>query len=303
MTLKPHRPWRMLAPLASVLALFGLWSGYWFLAQAAAKSYATSYREKLAGKGLKLTCEDESWGGYPFRFEFSCSKPVVQLVGNRSARSTALLILAQAYNPMHIIALVDGPTSVSGVFTEPVDLTHDRAIASLVFGGEELPRISAEVTNLSAVNRLSAKDVQIHIRPAKNGGADIAITFEAGEIASPSKPSLDIDSGQALARLKPNREVDIQSANLQSGTLRLSAAGTVSLDQQHRLAGAVAVETNDVNKLMTAIDPHLHLSDRERAAIQTLLGLLGTNSKANIIAQNGELFVGPIKAGELKPLY
>ncbi len=293
----------MLAPLATVLILFGLWSGYWFVAQTAAKSYATGYRERLAGRGVTLACERESWGGYPFRFEFSCAKPVVQLAGNQSARSSALLILVQAYNPMHVIVLVDGPTSVSGASAEPVELTHDRAIASMVFGGEEMPSISAEVSNLAAVNRFSARNAQVHIRPAKDGGADIATTLEFGEIDSPGKPPLKVDGGQVLARLKPNRDVDIQSATLQRGTLELSATGTVRLDSQHRVAGSVAVETNDLDGLMAVLNPHFRLSDREHAAVQTLLGLLGKNSKANIIAKDGELFVGPIKAGDLTPLY
>ena len=303
MTVKPYRPWRMLAPLATVFILFGLWSGYWFFAQAAAKSYVENYRAKLASKGVTLACESEDWGGYPFRFEFSCGKPLVQIPGERSAQSSALLIVGQAYNPMHVIALVDGPTSVHPRSGAPVEFTHNRGVASLVFAGGELPRISAEVSNLAAVNQFSAKDAQIHIRPTGDGGAEFAIAVEAGELNSPDKPPLRLENGQVLARLKPNRDVEIQSVTVQQGAQKISATGTLRLDSEHRIAGIVTAETNDLNGLIAALDPHLSLSDRERAAIQTLLGLLGKEGKADIIAKDGELFVGPVKVGDLTPLY
>jgi len=214
-----------------------------------------------------------------------------------------LLILAQAYNPMHVIALVDGPTSMHPLSGAPIKFTHNRGVASLVLTGGELPRISAEVSNLAAANRFSAKDAQIHIRPTGDGGADIAISVVAGEFDPPDKPPLKFDSGQILASLKPNRDVEIQSATIQRGVQKLSATGTLHLDSQRRIAGTVTAETNDINGLVAALDPYLRLSDRERGAIQTLLGLLGKEGKANIIAKDGELFVGPIKAGDLTPLY
>jgi hypothetical protein len=303
MTTKPKRPWRMLAPLTIVLALFGLWSGYWFFAQAAAKSYAETYREKLANKGVSLKCNKEGWGGYPFRFEFTCSEPVLQLPGGRMANSTNLLILAQAYNPSHLIALVDGPSRVQLSPGKTIDFTHDRAAGSVILGGDGFRRLSVDISNLNATNLFSMKYVQLHTRSGKNNGYDIAINIEAAQLIDPGRPPIDIDQAQLLATLETPEKIQVQSVNLQRGTIELSGSGPLSIDPEHRLSGQIAAQTNNLSGLMSLADPHIDLTDQERTSLKAVLGLLGNDAKINLTAQNGEFSIGPVKIGELPPLY
>jgi hypothetical protein len=303
MTTKSSRPWRMLAPLAIVLLLFGLWSGYWVYAQAAVKSYAATYRAKFTGRGVTLGCKTESWGGYPFRFEFTCSQPMLKLPGGRMATSASILILAQAYNPMQVIALVDGPSRVQTSPGKIIDLAHDRAVASIIFSGDEFPRLSADVSNLSAANLFSVKNVQLHTRPGQEKGNDIAIDIEATQLIDPGKPPIDIDRGQLLATLETPEKLDVQSVSLQRGTINLSGSGLLSLDSANRLSGQIAAQTNDLKGLMVLADPHIDLTDQEHSTLKTLVGLLNKEAKINLTAQNGELFLGPVKIGDLAPLY
>ena len=45
------------------------------------------------------------------------------------------------------------------------------------------------------------------------------------------------------------------------------------------------------------------MSDQQRAAFKTIMGLLGQQAEADIIARDGELYVGPFKIANLLPLY
>jgi hypothetical protein len=293
----------MLVPLAGILLLFALWSGYWVFADAAAKSHAANYRERLAAEGVNLACGSESWGGYPFRFEFSCRQPALRLPHERLLRGQSLLIAAQAYNPMHVIALIDSPTSVRSANGGIDNFTHDRAVASVTFRGGGLVQIAAEVSNLDGAGLITAKDIQFHSRPGKDNGNDIAVTVDTAQYTSPGKPPLDIDNAQLLTTLTAGQELEIASIEMQRGPLKLWGKGSLSLDPAHRLSGRIAAQTNDLDGLLTLLDPHLDLTDQERAAIKTLLGLLGRQAKVDLIAQDGELFIGPIKIGDLQPLY
>ena len=64
--------------LPSVLAL-GLLAGvtgYWFLLTSVAQSELAKHRERVADE-VRLDCESEDWGGFPFRVTFSCQRPVL----------------------------------------------------------------------------------------------------------------------------------------------------------------------------------------------------------------------------------
>ena len=69
------RPWRMFGPLLLVLLLMAGWSIYWLFASAAARNASEAARLRLAGDGIRLDCSKEEWGGFPFRFEFTCDGP------------------------------------------------------------------------------------------------------------------------------------------------------------------------------------------------------------------------------------
>src|SRR5512143_1844699 len=141
MTAKTKSPWRMFLPLASVILIFAVWSGYWYMADGVARREAEAGRARFAERGVTLACDGEDWGGYPFRFEFKCGRPILTLGDGTTIGGTALLSIAQAYNPLHVITLIDGPT----IAVRPGDRTfvfnHDRAIVSTILKGKDLPQI------------------------------------------------------------------------------------------------------------------------------------------------------------------
>src|SRR5690242_20688488 len=97
------KPWRMLIPLGAVLLLAIGWSIYWSVAIEKAKAVTLERRASLAQNGITLSCNTESWAGYPFRFEYQCSGFTVTQQGRLAVSGSQLIAVAQAYNPWHVI--------------------------------------------------------------------------------------------------------------------------------------------------------------------------------------------------------
>src|SRR4051812_41534149 len=106
-----RRPWRMLAPIATVLVLAVLWCVYWVIASAAVRAaYAEGVR-RLSSDGISVTCGETRWGGFPFRVEYDCSAPKVTITrGSEPVVISAadVLVVIQIWDPRHAVALLDG---------------------------------------------------------------------------------------------------------------------------------------------------------------------------------------------------
>ena len=293
----------MVAPLAAVILLFVLWSVYWYAANSAMQAHAAGQRAQLAAQGFSLACASENWGGYPFRFEFTCTKPVIGFPGGQTVRSGAILAVAQAYDPLHVIALIDGPSGVALPDNSNYSLTHGRAVISVVAQGGGVAQIAAEIPAFNGAGILVANDIQIHTRAAANSGNDIAVTVEGAVYNSPGKPPLSIDRAQLLAMLGASHDLTIGDLQFNQNGLKLWGKGTLNLDAEKRIEGRIAAQTNDLGRLLAVLDPHIDLADRDRATLKAILGLLGKEAKADLVARDGEFYIGPLKVGELPPLY
>ena len=300
--LAPH-PWRMFLPLAIVLFLAAIWSGYWFIASGIAQDRLAAAREKLTAEGLTLSCVKEAWGGYPFHFEFSCSSPVVSQAGQIQLRSANILLVALAYAPWQVAALVDGPTVLSGQGQKETKITHQRALAAVTFDKAWQPSLSAEIPAVSYGTLGKAGKLMLFTRPSATGGNDIAIETSGVTYTPADKPPISVDAGSLQGTLQTDNSFKIDRIEFQQGPLRYWGSGMLALDVQHRIAGQIDTETNDIQKLLDIAGPQLGLSDGKLANLRTVLGLLGNDAKIPIIARDGVLYLGPFQAAELKPLY
>lgn len=296
-------PWRMFLPLALVLLIAILWSGYWFVALGNVKSRLAEQRAALAAQGLTLACTKEGWGGYPFHFEFSCTSPILNFVGKAELRSANLLLVALAYAPWQIAALVDGPTSVMAQGIAPTEVRHQRALAAVTFDKAWQASVSAEVPKISVSGIGTADKLLAFTRPAGVGGTEIAIKADGVNMQTGDKPPIAIDNGSLKGTLQQDHVFKIDSISLHQGALRVDGAGTIALDSQHRLSGEIGTETNDSNALLSLIGPQLGLSEGQVANLRTVLGLLGNEAKAALIARDGALFFGPFQIAQLSPIY
>lgn len=293
----------MFIPLGVVIVLALLWSIYWFTAMSIAKQRLAEERMKLADQGVTLACTQEGWGGFPFHFEFSCTSPVLTYRQEAELRSANLLLVALAYAPWQVAALIDGPSKVLGIGLPPKEATHQRIMAVATYKGESKLQFSAEVPALSIPGVGTAEKLMVHTRPSETGGTDAALLVTKLTVQPEGKPAVTIDQGDVRGTLLPDQSLKLDRAELQKGTLRYWGSGTLALDGEHRLSGRIDTETNDLNGLLQLLDPFLQLSDQQRAGLRTMLGLLGNEAKVPLIAKDGVFYVGPFRAAELNPLY
>ncbi len=294
---------RILLPLAAVLLLALLWTVYWFIAAGVAKTRFAEERSKLAAQGVTLACAREAWGGYPFHFEFSCGSPVLRLEDRAEITSSELLLAALAYAPWQIVALLDGPTTMAASGASPMRAHHQRAIAALTFDRGWRLKVSAEIPALAIQELGTAARLMLHTRPSGAGGTDIAASAKDILFQPPGTPPLAIGEGELLGTLSPDRALNIERLSLQQHEVRYWGTGTLELDTAHRPSGRLDTQTNDLNGLLDLLDSHLQLTDEQKAGLRSMLGLLGSEAKAPLIARDGVLYLGPFKLAELTPLY
>jgi hypothetical protein len=293
----------MFLPLAIVLLLAVAWTGYWFLASGVARERLAAERVKLAARGFTLTCLEEGWGGYPFHFELSCSSPVATAPGRAELRSARLLLVALAYAPWQVAALIDGPTTISAPGVMTIELTHQRALAAATFDKNWQASLSMEVPALTAGKLGKSEKLLLFTRPSPSGGTEVALEATHVTYTPEGKPPVNIDSGTLQGTLQTDQTFKLDKFELSQGTLRYWGAGTLALDSQHRIAGQIDTQTNDSQALLAIAAPQLGLSDGKLANLRTVLGLLGNGAKAPIIARDGALYLGPFQVADLQPLY
>jgi hypothetical protein len=292
----------MYLPLAAVLMLSLLWTIYWFVASGIVQTRLAEERAQLAGRGLTLACAQEDWGGYPFHFELTCASPVLNGENRLEVKSSRLLLTALAYAPWQIIALLDGPSTITAQGVPPANADHQRIIAAITFDRDWQPNLAAEVPTVSSPGHGAADKIMLHTRPSPQGGTDVAISARNVKIERPGKPVIAIGEGEFTGTLT-GLSLTVSRITLQQDAVRYWGSGTLALDALNRPIGKLDTETNDLDGLLTFLDPHLELTPEQKAGLRSMLGLLGNEAKAPLIARDGVVYLGPFKIGEIMPLY
>lgn len=293
----------MVLPLGAVLLLGLLWSGYWMVASGMAKSHFAQERATLEGKGVALACTQESWGGYPFHFEFLCTSPRLTVENRAEIRLQQLRLTALAYAPWQVVGLLDGPSIVSAEGLTPTEARHGRIIAAVTFGSEsKLPKLSAELPTLAVSGLGQAEKLILHTRPSEGGGTDVAVSLTKGEIQLPERPPLALAQADVLGRLTPQETLAVDRVELQQGAVRYWGSGEITLDAMGRPAGKLETETNDVDGLLALVATQLKMREDQVSSLRAVLKLLGSEAKLPFIAKDGVLYLGPFRVADLPPL-
>ena len=311
--------------LSGMILLCILWSGYWYFAFTKAKELAESQRQELLSKGLQLECAHENWGGFPFRFEFQCEAASLSYTHNNQTlnlQSAKVLTVAQAYNPSHVLLLIDGPTLINRAKTNIATLTHERALVSIAFNRAGEWDVSSEVAKVNAQGLFSGASLKFYARQIK-GKLDLAANAETLIVLGPKTSLSLITRAEAIAHTSAaflntqspldyaastGDPLEISALKISTGPMNFDAHGEIFLDSNHRLNGRLSSQTNDIDGLLNFITPIFELNEKDKAAMKSLLGLVGndtntTTKKANFTAKDGTLSWGPFKLADLKPLY
>lgn len=304
----------MFYPLAGMILLSLAWCAYWFIAFSGARELIQANRLEFAGQGMELTCARENWRGFPFRFEFQCETAKLQFIHGSETyniQTTKILAIAQAYNPLHVIVLVDGPTSI-----DRTTVIHERALISVTVSLDKDWDASLEAARVNAHDLFTAGQLKLFARKL-NGRLDLAADTKELTVIQPENSPIIVSSaelvGQTSASLLAQQRLagqslEVSSLKISQGPVEFAATGTVSLDAQHRLAGKLSSQTNDIDGVMKFIEPILALNEQDSATIKNLVALTGSDpktntTKADFSARDGALYWGLIKLADLTPLY
>jgi hypothetical protein len=151
----------------------------------------------------------------------------------------------------------------------------------------------------------------------KHGRLDLAANAKELTVIPPDNSPITVSSAELVGqtdtlllaqRRLAGHSLDISSLKISQGLVNFAATGTVFLDPQHRLAGKLSSQTNDIDGVMKFIEPIFALNEQDSATIKNLVALTGSDpatktTKADFIAKDGALYWGLFKLADLAPLY
>ena len=296
----------MFYPLAGMILVSIVWSVYWWIASTKAESLVASQRTELAARGLQLQCDRERWGGFPFRFEFTCEGVSVHYA-EALLKAGKVLAVAQAYNPFHILFLVNGPSSLASADQPLLIATHDDALISLTINTAGDWDVSSDVAHLNVAEIFSATAMKVFARQIR-GKIDVAGNADGLIVVGENTVKIPFDHAEVLGKLNGPTSLDISSLKITSGDIAFEAAGNLGLDGAHSLAGHLATKTNNVDELLKLIAPLFAFNDKDQTAIKSLLatqanGVKPPAQKAEFTGRDGGLYWEQFKIADLDPIY
>jgi hypothetical protein len=301
------RPWYMFYPLAGMLLLCMAWSGYWFVASNNVQQQLAIERKNMASEGADLQCGQETWGGFPFRFEFTCQN--LSLVSQQTIITTPKLrAVAQAYNPFHILLLIDGPTNFAKGDLKLANVDHHNGIVSIQYDTAGNLDVRSEFFDVAVEGQAKAKSLRLFARKHSDK-IDIAGDTDA-IVVQPSNTAIDRMAFVAATSATETQTpvLDITSIKLSAGPTNIEAQGQLEVNAAHNLSGKLTTQTNDIDAVLKLIAPLSGMNDKDAAALKSLLSFQGNDpklpaQKAEFTAKDGELYWGLMKIGKLDPLY
>lgn len=310
--------------LGAFVALFvALYSGGWLYAAHLIETKTVAALDKMRAKGLTADCASPTARGYPFRIGLFCDHveygdPVHAV----SASAGAFRSAGQIYDPLHLVAELDGPAKATVPDFGDVALDWKRLHASVRLADPLPTRASVEggafvATTGDGRPLVSADSFEGHMRP-NEGNLDLAfrlggLAIDPALIEGRSVPALSGDGDISVkdgVRLVVDEVEDLrgQSATIRALSLSLGGAGAVAL------AGTVAVDENGL------IDADLTLGVREPKALAAALAtafpesrrqieqgfaglaILGDQPSLPLKIVKGKASIGFIPLGTIKPL-
>ncbi|WP_293860405.1 DUF2125 domain-containing protein [uncultured Alsobacter sp.] len=346
---------RIFLPSLALGLLFLGVAGFWAFASWRTGRELDAWLDREAALGRTWTCPDRAIAGFPFRLEVSCGTPSFTGVADGRSVSGSLgrvMAVAQIYNPNHVIVEAQGPLAVRAQSGETLDLDFTLARASIMGKpGAGLDRFSLEISEPRlkiASSRLppisvGATMADFHIRrtpdrPTADGAFDVASLVQRASV-----PMLDqwlggSDTTDAtvlatITRAEPlagrglpvelerwrteGGRLQLSQFSVTRGTKRVDAAGTLNIDELHRLQGRLDLTVAGLDEVLQSFG----LSPRNAAIGGLIASVLGGGRKSQAQAaapqqdpagkgvmlplrlDNGKVMLGPIPVANLVPLY
>jgi hypothetical protein len=324
---KPSYSRRFLWLAAFIVVLVGAYSAGWFyLADRVAKE-ANDVIASLNRDGATAECTNPQVRGYPFRLGLYCdSLGYEDPSRNVIATAGSLRTVAQIYQPMHVLAELDGPLRTAAPGMRPLWFDWDKLRASVRIARPLPQRLSVEAEGLSTqtdpddgdpVMLFSAARLEGHLRP--NGGdLDWAGSFAGLQVdpAAAGGRTLPLLSGSGDATLKNGVQlIAAQAIGLrgQSGTVRnldlssgpntgVALSGTFSVGADGLLDADLTITVRDPKGVSAALATAFPEARDQITTSFSGLSMLGDTPTLPLKISRGKAVLGFIPLGEIPPL-
>ena len=333
----------LLVPLLSIAVLVLGWTVLWGIARQQAGAALDGWIAAEARHGRTWTCPDRTIDGYPFRIAIACRD--VGFAGTvdgspGEGHLAGLTARAWLYEPSAVYLVLDGPMTLKTADGRAdFALGWERLGAKLrgIFGERRRAEIVGEGFTLTRPGAAgaTARRVSIHAGPALGATETAADAVEIA-LSGLGAPLIDAVTGEAAAvdgtfsgtvtraygdlpDLGPatverwrraGGRLDVGDLALTKGPLSFGAAGTLGLDDLHRVAGRLDARFGGFEPLAKRFGISL-------GAVQVgglIANLLGTKPAPAAAAPGGvalpvsfaggTVSIGPFKTGlRLPPLY
>jgi hypothetical protein len=278
-------------PVACLALVIVAWSVFWFMARGTVNTAIGTWLAREAAEGRQWTCPDRDVGGYPFRFEMTCTNLSFSGMtpeGEVTGTLPRLAVVAQAYQPQHVIFEATGPLKLART-DGAVELTANwqRLDASVIAPGADLDRFSImtegpSVTiggSMVAPLTLSAAGLEAHLRrdpdrPADERTYDFNMTVDGASVPpldaflrtndivnlgldakiSHARPFMAASQAEQLETWRrAGGVVDLLRLDVQKGEQRLKARGQLSLDDAHRPQGRIEASVGGLDQVLARL--------------------------------------------------
>lgn len=295
LTSAPRRRSRFGLYFVPVLVLIAAvaWSGFWFFAASQVGVQADAWRAQEAKAGRIYDCANRSVAGFPFRFEVRCTDPSVMLVSQTAspqlafvARLAEILVVAQVYDPKHVIAEFKGPATIAERNAQPTLSVNWKLGRSSVFGLPAVPqRASLDFDDLAIdriggatpmpvarVNHIELHGRQVDGSAPDNPAIETVLEIRGGTLQDVHPLLTQPFNADVHARLNglkdfspkpwPDRfreiqaaggSVEIMQSRIEQGDVLSVAAGTLRLNAQGRIDGELQMTVAGLDRVIPAL--------------------------------------------------
>ncbi|MGE0565520.1 MAG: DUF2125 domain-containing protein [Pseudolabrys sp.] len=336
-----HRHYLVLTLL--VLAAAAGWVGLWYYAVGHGEAAVNGWRAREAKAGREYICGKQTIGGFPFRFELICDRAAALFHGVTpplELKTSSIHVAAQIYQPNLLIAEYVGPLTIGDRGRAPKMTLKWSLAQSSVRGTPAAPErvsvaLDAPVLEGEGATgaMMRAKHIEIHGRLADGSVTNrpvIDVAFKADQLSAPAAGPLaavpiDAEISGTLRGLndfspKPwparfrelqanDGRIEVTRARIAQGQTLALGSGTLSINAGGRLDGQINMAVAGVEGFINA----LGAATKQRTGFGfTLgLGLLGGNAQVEgrqaitlpLRISDGAVFFGPLKIGEIPPLF
>ena len=307
----------------TVVLLFGGYSLGWFWLAGRLEAEARTAIAGISREGVEADCANPTARGYPFRIGIYCdSVRFSDAAQGVSVEAGSFRSAGQIYDPMRLVAELDGPARIDSEKAGAFALDWDNLRASARLSTPLPQRLSLEGARLRAETGagaplLAAERFEAHLRPNEQnldlagsfGGLALDASLLEGRKVPPLSGQSDITINDGVRLIGEK----VKSLRGQSGTIRelalstgektgVTLSGPFSVDDQGLIDARLNITIRDPKGLSAVLAEAVPEKRDQIEQAFSGLAMLGNAPSLPLRIAKGKASLGFIPLGDIPPV-